>query len=102
MVNRVLVEFQYNPIGEASDMSEKHTVCEKWFLGLCVNVTGTNIVSTSHEPKRITENCMKPKYFGGFEKVIQLTFNGAYETSELGELIDELQIYLVVYTVTNR
>ena len=48
------------------------------------------------------ENCMKPKYFTAFEEVIQFAFTGAYETSELGELIDELQIYLVVYTVTNR
>ena len=45
---------------------------------------------------------MKPKYFEAFEKVTQSAFTGAYETSELGELIDELHIYLVVYTVTNR
>ena len=45
---------------------------------------------------------MKPKYFRAFEKMIQIAFTGAYETSELGELIDELQIYLVVYTVTDR
>ena len=61
-----------------------------------------NNVITSHEPKRMMENCMTPKSFRAFEKMIQFAFTGAYETSELGEMIDELQIYLVVYTVTNR
>ena len=48
------------------------------------------------------ENCKETKVFREFEEVIQFAFTGDCDTFELDKLIDELQFYLVVYSVKNR
>ena len=63
-------KFDKRPKGYSGDMSQKHIVAE----GLCfcngVNVTGPNVLKTSHVAKSILENCIQSQDFPTIEIVV--------------------------------